>query len=328
MKRFKNILYLIETDEQTACGLERAINLARANQARLTVAAVSEDACLSNPGGIPEKTAGTSPVASTAALELERRVRELLSPVVDAPEIETRVFVGTPFLELARNVRRLGYDLVIKCVAFEGAMGRLSGSREMSLLRECPCPVWLSRPTAGAHYRRIVAAVDVGQDYPRNELRPRSELNRQILELASSLALAEFAELHVAHVWNALGEDVMRIGLMTERPDNMQINAYVDAERQRHANALEAALAALENHIGADAVGWLNPVRHLPKGSPREELPALVKRIDADVLVMGTVARTGVAGLLMGNTAEAVLKQVDCSILAVKPPGFAGGGSL
>jgi nucleotide-binding universal stress UspA family protein len=37
---------------------------------------------------------------------------------------------------------------------------------------------------------------------------------------------------------------------------------------------------------------------------------------------MGTVARTGIDGLFMGNTAESIIGQLDCSILTVKPPGF------
>jgi nucleotide-binding universal stress UspA family protein len=37
---------------------------------------------------------------------------------------------------------------------------------------------------------------------------------------------------------------------------------------------------------------------------------------------MGTVSRTGVAGLLIGNTAEKLLQKVNCSVLAVKPDDF------
>jgi len=37
---------------------------------------------------------------------------------------------------------------------------------------------------------------------------------------------------------------------------------------------------------------------------------------------MGTVGRIGIRGLFIGNTAEAILNQVECSVLAVKPPGF------
>ena len=51
-------------------------------------------------------------------------------------------------------------------------------------------------------------------------------------------------------------------------------------------------------------------------------LPEAVRRLDADLLVMGTVGRSGIPGLLIGNTAEDVLNAVDCSLLAVKPPGF------
>jgi nucleotide-binding universal stress UspA family protein len=37
---------------------------------------------------------------------------------------------------------------------------------------------------------------------------------------------------------------------------------------------------------------------------------------------MGTVARGGIAGLLIGNTAERMLRKLPCSVLAVKPEGF------
>jgi nucleotide-binding universal stress UspA family protein len=41
-----------------------------------------------------------------------------------------------------------------------------------------------------------------------------------------------------------------------------------------------------------------------------------------ELLVMGTVCRTGVAGFLIGNTAEGVLDQINCSVLTLKPEGF------
>jgi nucleotide-binding universal stress UspA family protein len=37
---------------------------------------------------------------------------------------------------------------------------------------------------------------------------------------------------------------------------------------------------------------------------------------------MGTVARTGIAGFFMGNTAESILTQLECSVLTLKPQGF------
>jgi nucleotide-binding universal stress UspA family protein len=48
----------------------------------------------------------------------------------------------------------------------------------------------------------------------------------------------------------------------------------------------------------------------------------MAAQLKADLVVMGTVARTGIAGLLIGNTADTILEQLRCSVLALKPPGF------
>lgn len=44
------------------------------------------------------------------------------------------------------------------------------------------------------------------------------------------------------------------------------------------------------------------------------------KRID--LVVMGTVGRRGIKGFFMGNTAEKVLNNINCSVLAIKPKGW------
>jgi nucleotide-binding universal stress UspA family protein len=62
--------------------------------------------------------------------------------------------------------------------------------------------------------------------------------------------------------------------------------------------------------------------RHLPKATARSELPTLAARVGADLVILGTLGRTGVPGLSIGDTAEAVLHQAACSVLALKPPGF------
>ena len=70
------------------------------------------------------------------------------------------------------------------------------------------------------------------------------------------------------------------------------------------------------------APGNPNDRIHLLKGSAEILIPALAKRKRIEFIVMGTVCRTGIEGLFIGNTAEKVLQQVDCSVLTVKPDGF------
>ena len=61
---------------------------------------------------------------------------------------------------------------------------------------------------------------------------------------------------------------------------------------------------------------------HVVKGHPERVVSELARELSVDLVVMGTVARTGIDGFFMGNTAESILAQIDCSVLTVKPPGF------
>ena len=66
----------------------------------------------------------------------------------------------------------------------------------------------------------------------------------------------------------------------------------------------------------------LNHQVHLIKGTAGIVIPDVAEKERADLIVMGTLSRSGVRGFLIGNTAEKILQKVDCSVLAVKPDGF------
>jgi len=315
MKRFKDILCVVEAGEACEPALERAVTLAENNHASLTVVDVTERVVtgIGKPEGGP-----TSADLQAAMVGVQAQVLEILvNPYRKRIKIKTKVLVGTPFLEIIREVLHNGRDLVIKIPETQDWLDRLFGSDDMHLLRKCPCPVWLIKPQAPKAYRCILAAVDVGDDYPPAELESRRMLNRRILEIASSLALADFAELHVVHAWYAVGESTMRM-----RTPEEQVTDYVEQVGRHHAASLNAFLHDVASSQGQDALDFLKPRTHLVKGWARKEIPALAKRIEADLIVMGTVARTGVPGFIMGNTAETILNQIDCSVLAIKPPGF------
>ena len=64
------------------------------------------------------------------------------------------------------------------------------------------------------------------------------------------------------------------------------------------------------------------PTPRLERGAPEDVIEAQCKALDADVVVMGTVARTGLSGVFIGNTAENIINSLDRSVVAVKPEGF------
>lgn len=315
MKRFKNILYLAEPGLDQTAALARAVSLAENNQARLTLLQVMEPP--------PSSLLADSLTVEVRRAEAQEGVmaslEALAAPWRERLMIDSQVRLGTPFFEAIREVLAGGRDLIIKLASPEaGLLNRFLGGTDLQLLRKSPCPVWILSPQDRDRYHRILAAVDFDPWRPEAE---SDALNRRILELSSSLALSDFAELHLVHSWEPLSEDMMR--LWSGPDDAAKIADAVNTEHLRHQQGLERLAHKLRGWIGADAYAYLRPSSHLLRGSAPETLPALVDRLKFDLVVMGTVGRSGIPGLIIGNTAEAILSQLKCALLTVKPEGFA-----
>lgn len=315
MQRFKNILCVLTPDQACRQVVEQGLALAEASQAELTVLWVVP---------APEwgRLAGEMPrsidelQASYTALH-RKQLEEFLQPWAARSVIRSDVLEGKVFLEVIRAVLRDRFDLVVKLAGTAGLLQRLFGSDDMHLLRKCPCPVWLLRPAEnGGHPRRIVAAFDFDVD-SRHSL--NAALNDQILDLASSLSVEVMAELHLVHAWDAPGE----LAVLTWSNNPVDDAALLlERERALHQLGMDRLRDQLWQSLGAEAYARIAPAFHLVKGAANAAVPASIRSLGADLVVMGTVARTGVPGLLIGNTAETILEQLDCSVLAIKPPGF------
>ena len=319
MQRFKDILCVATPGFIDHVALERAVALADNNRARLTVVEV-----------VNEIQRNTKLIAHAQSLdELQAKIvaghqqglEKLVAPWRGNIEIQTKVLIGIPFLEIIREVIHSGHDLVVKIADSGGLLDRVFGSNDMHLLRECPCPVWLIKPQSSKVFQKIVAAVDVGDYYQPEGLNIRHLLNLQILEMASLLALSEVAELHVVYVWEAFDViNPIRKAIIDTSEDI--VFAHLEEEEQRYKQNLNKLMDELNGKLGWNAIEYTKPQINLLKGYPHKQIPVLAKEIRADLVVMGTVARTGISGFFMGNTAETILNQLNCSVLAVKPHGF------
>jgi universal stress protein E len=307
MKRFKRILLIANGLAEKHSVLERAKTLARNNQAQLTILDViklsSRDMQVLKIYMDPEEFQRM--IVHERMKDLER----LISPMKrERVQGGVKVLIGIPFLEIIREVLRSNHDLVMMTAeGIGGIRDMLFGTTTMHLMRKCPCSVWAIKPAKRMQFARILAAVD-----PDPTDRIKNALNGKVLELAYSLAQAEMSEFHVIHAWALQGEGLLRAG---KRVPMNKVNQMVRETHKAHQLWLNKLLQVYTPDIPNNRV-------HLLKGDAGKLIPELASKKKIDLIVMGTVGRTGVAGLLIGNTAEKVLQKVDCSVLAVKPEGY------
>ena len=319
MRRFKKILYIVASNSDNRVAFEHATTLASNNQACLTILQVIDE--------IPDTIKMNGLDISTRefheklVMEHQKKLQDLVNSLEQKIDVQIKILDGISFLEIIREVLRNRHDLVIKTAESSGGLlERVFGGNDMHLLRKCPCPVWLVNPKAQHKYQRILAAIDVYDDFQPNESGTNYILNLQIVEMASSLALSEFAELHIVNAWETMGESVIRSAPLGYQEKDVM--TYIGEVRRQHQQKMDTLMNEVMIKLGQNALDYLKPQLHMQKGSPRKEIPALAIQIKADLVVMGTVARTGISGFFMGNTAETILNQLDCSVLAIKPQGF------
>lgn len=350
MQRFKNILVVHDSETDNRALFGRAVRLARRNQASLTMVDViagafheeakpgRPEAATPAPGPAvhiieelpcetPPPPAPVSPadvwergahtgeesmldIQEFIIWEQQRSLERMVAAIQQTGvHVSCKTLYGTPFLEIIREVLRSQHDLVMITAEGRGGLGEmLFGSTTMHLMRKCPCPVWVVKPGQPQPYNRILAAVD-----PATADQEHLALNTTIMELATSLARLEQSELLIVHTWAMFGEARLRSGLadLSKEAVDRLLRETQDAHRQR-------LIELLQRHPLED----LKCEVYLLKGEAGILIPQLAQAKEVELIVMGTVNRAGIAGLLIGNTAEKVLRQVDCSTLTVKPEGF------
>jgi len=218
---------------------------------------------------------------------------------VDASNVQV---TGTPWVELVREAVRGEHDLVLVGSHRQHSLGRvLLGNTGRRLVRKCPCPVWVTSPVEAGAVRKILAPTDF------------SPTANEAVRLAHQLALKCEAELHVLHAVEYHFEPQMRdLIIPVDEIEEYRSRIRGDSEQQ-----LNDCLEELGIDTSTDAAH-----RHVAAGPPHLMIRDAVKNLEIDLVAMGTQARSGITGVLLGNTAERVLSHLTCSVLAVKPEGF------
>ena len=299
MDGFKSVLVDIDAALPEHPALERAIRLARASGARLTITDVMT---------VPAYARRYLP--ADVEEEMVSRRRQQLARIADAVTdvaTEVRLLDGRPATVLIQEVLRSNHDLLMRTHARNLAPSgpQPFGAVDMELLRKCPCPVLLVRQGTVRQHPQIVGAVNASTEEPAERA-----LNTRIVELTLLMAELEGGVPILLQAWAPFAERMVR----SHSPADA-VAVYVEDVRQRTASDLRQ----LAQSFGSRIAGVQTVHR---RGEPENVIPEFAVAQGVDLVVMGTVARGGIAGLLIGNTAERMLKSLPCSVLAVKPDGF------
>jgi nucleotide-binding universal stress UspA family protein len=294
MKRFKNILTIYNDAVGADDTLTRAAELARVNEARLTLLDVLPDGNWS----------------STALAERRKRLSRTRDALAAAglDNVTVKVAAGNDLVEALRQVSKGAHDIVFASALRGGASrGMFAASLAIGLMRKCPVPVWIVKPGPIRSCSHVLAAV--APSFDGEEPDP---VDVKILDLATSLTAACRGSLTVLNAWQVTGRD--RETLSSEVPDATRENLL----RKREMLCRTRVEELIESY--RDTVPDID-VRLVP-GEPEASITEAAESLGVDVIVMGTKCRAGLSGFLFGNAAEAILEAVNCGVLVVKPEAF------
>lgn len=315
MPTFNHILYVYSDSVNNSIALNKALDLAKENKAKLTVLFTITDESLPD-------TLGFSKAKIEDFIDQKEASRDkILAELSDTISLNKESVYSNSSIDVIRKVQQLNIDLLIKPSENEGILGKLFGSNDMEYLRQCPCPVWLINLDQKDSSDAIIAAVDVNQDYPAEELAVREKLNLDVLNTAASIAVAKGGTLKVVSVWSAHYESTLKRSAFVKLSVE-EISVYVDNVEEQHLINAESFMNKALKMLDKETIALIRPEHVSIKGDPKIVLPEYAKTINADLVVMGTVARVGIPGLIIGNTAENILYQLSQSVLAIKPAGF------
>ncbi|WP_407297369.1 universal stress protein [Stutzerimonas zhaodongensis] len=188
-----------------------------------------------------------------------------------------------------------GCGLVIKQHIAENPVKRaLLTPEDWKLLRYCPCPVLMVKTEAPWTGGNILAAVDVGNA----DIEHRT-LHASIVSHGYQIASLASGTLHIISAHPS--------AMLSTADPAFQLNETIEARYRNACRQFQAEFDIPDAQL------------HIEEGPADVLIPRACHQLRAVVTVIGTVARTGLSGALMGNTAEVVLDTLESDVLVLKP---------
>lgn len=282
------VLVVIDPDISTQSALSRALAIAGQTDLELVVVSFVASEMASKVG--PQKW--------------QRRLDNLVQPLIDQQlKVTSKLVYFRKLYDAIIGLAIEQYvDYVFKPVRQHSLMRRmLLNATDWNLIRFCPMPILFTSKTPVVG-RSVVAAVDLSSTQKEN-----LDICRNVLSQGRMVASLLSSKLYLTHAYMYPNT---AFGYLTD--DSSAVNLIKGFKE----NLLEtSAELASEFEIPKEQV-MVRP------GMTTDVVNDVAREKDAGLIVISTVARTGLSGLFVGNTAERVLEHSNTDVLVVKQPDF------
>lgn len=304
MTHFNKLLVVIDPDEDNQKALNRALDLAsRIEDCQVTLFLTIYDFSYDM----------TTMLSSTERNTMRNAViqdrKEWLQELIEEAHLSTKLidthvaWHNRPYESIIRFVLEGQYDMVIKATHEHDILKSVIFTpTDWHLLRKCPCSVLLVKEHDWPDNGKIIGAINAGTDNTDH-----IKLNETIMAACNTMSRLLNAQTYLV---NAYPPTPMNIAV--EIPE-FDVNEYKDSMLEHHKSAIENF---------CDQHGVDHSFSVCEEGMPEDVIPKVAERLDAELIVIGTVGRSGISAALIGNTAEHVIDNINCDLLALKPPGF------
>lgn len=295
MDTVRSIVAAVDFTECSRSALAEAVRISRFNQAPLHAVHVIETLVLAD---LEEAVGGDDPdFRDTIVADTRAAWKEFSAGIEGAGGAAIDIRIDQPAEGIGAAIADHRADLLVLGVRGTSE-GQGAGTLATQTARRAKVKTLLVQPGHAGAYRNIVVAVDF------------SETSRDALLAAMRIAVQDGASVQVVHVFDP---PWLRLHYRSATPQ-----ATSDYRKQ----FLDGLARRLERFCdpGDPETRWVKPSFHvIEHRSHGVGIVDFALGLSADLVVLGTRGRTNLRDLVLGSTAERVLRHAPCSILAVPP---------
>lgn len=301
MIEYKRILAVVDAERDNQPALSRAYELASKTGATVTAMMVVYDFSydMTTMLSPDEREAMRDAVTKEQGKWLSEQLKKQGFAEADiVVEWNNRAFESIIYYALNNLI-----DLVVKATKNHDDLASVIFTpTDWHLMRKCPRPVLLVKEHDWPEGGEIIAAVNVGSEDDEH-----AALNDKLTIIANDYAALLKGNVNLVNSYPSTP-----LNIAIEVPE-FDPDTYHDAVKNHHQT--EMRRHALKYGISEERCV-------VKEGLPERVIPQVAKEIDAELVIIGTVGRVGISAALIGNTAEHVIDELNCDVLAIKPDGF------